>query len=111
MPTLMELELEWPDDFNSLHPASKRWALKLLAALRTRPLIGKPLHDGGGRYVRQGLVGCRRIRPSSGNKTRIVYRILPSEQRPLSIEVVAIGPRGSVYETASARMRAKRQAA
>lgn len=39
---------------------------------------------------------------------RIVYRIVPDEQHPIAVEIIAIRRRADVYEIAATRMREKR---
>lgn len=107
MPRL--LALEWPEDFHAIRqPSDRRHAFKMIARLRRHPHYGRKLHDGAGRFTREGLSQCRRLRGPKG--TRIVYRVLPDDEHPIAIEVIAIRSRDDVYEVAAARMKAKRAA-
>jgi mRNA interferase RelE/StbE len=66
----------------SLHPELKR---KIKAALKS--ILSDP---GGGKALRDELAGLRSFRVS---RFRIVYRISGR-----IIEIVAIGPRGQIYQ-------------
>ena len=67
-----------------LHPGLKRKARASLAAISRDPHAGKSL--------REELEGLRSIRVG---RFRIIFRILDEER---TVEVVAIGPRVSIYE-------------
>lgn len=66
-----------------LHPELKRKVRAGLDLIRTDPAAGKELHDQ--------LAGLRSLRVS---QFRIVYRIAPSRV----VELIAIGPRRTIYE-------------
>jgi mRNA interferase RelE/StbE len=80
-------QLRIPDDvaqlIRNLHPTIKRKVRAALQAIGKTPTCGKPL--------KEELVGLRSYRIG---RLRIVYRI--AEDR--IIEVVAVGPRRSIYE-------------
>ena len=67
----------------SLHPEIKRKVRGSLKIIATEPNSGKPLKDE--------LEGLRSFRVS---RFRIVYGIA----EPKEIQIVAIGPRGRIYE-------------
>lgn len=66
-----------------LHPELKRKVRAGLDLIRTEPHSGKALHDE--------LTGLRSLRVG---RLRIVYRVAPRRV----IELVAIGPRRTIYE-------------
>lgn len=72
-----------------LPPDTKRKVRAALAAVLDEPNIGEPLRDR--------LSGYRRIRIG---RWRVVYR-----ERAHVVEVLAIGPRATVYEDLLARLR------
>ena len=67
----------------TMHPSLKKKVRSSLKMILSDPHVGKALMDE--------LAGLRSFRVSS---FRIIYRIKDPEQ----IEVVAIGPRGRIYE-------------
>lgn len=67
----------------SMHPQLKRKVKAALQAIQTDPALGKALKDA--------LAGLRSFRLS---RFRIIYRV----ERGQYIEIVAIGPRRSIYE-------------
>ncbi len=69
------------DVLRSLPPATKGKVRAALDALRSDPHLGDPLH--------RELTGRRRIRVG---QLRIIYRLTGA-----TIEVVAIGPRRTIY--------------
>lgn len=85
--------LKIPDDvaalIRGLHPDLKRRVRAALAAIADDPGVGKPL--------REELGGLRTLRVS---RIRVVYRTAGRV-----IEVVAVGPRRTVYEESWRRMR------
>ena len=81
-------------------------------ALQTAPDLAYHRKKGkalGDRRVTGDLTGCYRTRfDLPGERTerfRVVYRLVPAE-RPHTIEVIAIGPRGghAAYDAAIARL-------
>lgn len=82
-------------------------ALQAVTDLAARRKIGKQLGD---RNVSGDLTGTRRLRfdlpGQRPERFRIVYRLQPDEQRPDTIEVIAIGPRGghTAYQAAAERL-------
>lgn len=86
----------------------KRRANELLEALEADPLLGLPLA-----YLpRTGdLRGCRKLYlgPSrdAAPSHRVVYRLLPDEERPTDIDVIAVGKRADyeAYRRALERLR------
>jgi mRNA-degrading endonuclease RelE of RelBE toxin-antitoxin system len=72
-----------------LHPASKRKVRAAIEALRETPEIGDELT--------RELSGLRRLRVG---RLRVVYRIQGRE-----IQVVAIGPRSTIYVDLAAQRR------
>ncbi len=79
-----------------LHPDIRRKVRAGLDLIRTDPASGKALHDK--------LAGLRSLRLG---RLRIVYRVAPGRV----IEVVAIGPRRTIYEETLRRLRKPRDAA
>jgi len=67
----------------TMHPSLKKKVKSSLTMILSDPFLGKALMGG--------LAGLRSLRVSS---FRIIYRIKVSEH----IELVAIGPRGRIYE-------------
>jgi len=82
-------------------------ALQAINDLAEHRKIGKLL---GSRHVSGDLSGCRRLRfDLPGQRPqgfRIVYRHQPDDTAPITVEVVAIGPRGghAAYQAAVARL-------
>ncbi len=73
----------------SLHPALKKRIHDALDQIRAQPGEGKPLQ--------RELEGYRSFRIG---KFRIIYRVTVKE-----IEVVAVGPRRTIYEDTTRRMK------
>jgi mRNA interferase RelE/StbE len=71
------------DLVRGLHPELKRKVRAGLDLVRTDPAAGQELHDE--------LAGLRSLRVS---RFRIVYRVAPTRV----IELIAIGPRRTIYE-------------
>jgi hypothetical protein len=73
--------------------------------------VGKALGD---REVTGDLSGLRRLkfdRPEVGpERYRVVYRLLPDDDSPETVEVIAVGPRGghAVYREAVDRLADER---
>ena len=88
--------LKVPDDvaalIRSLHPDLKRKVRSALGDIVDDPAIGKRLRDE--------LAGLRSCRVS---RFRIVYRV-----RGSAIEIVAIGPRRTIYQETWRRVRGPR---
>lgn len=88
--------LKIPDDIaaliRGLHPDLKRRVRAALADIVDDPNVGKPL--------RQELAGLRSLRIS---RLRIIYRAAGS-----MVEIVAVGPRRTIYEETWRRMRRRR---
>jgi hypothetical protein len=86
----------------------KRRAYELLQALETEPLLGLPLsylpRTGDLRGARKLYLGPSRDVPPSH---RIVYRLLPDEDKPTDVDVIAVGKRADyqVYKRAVERLR------
>jgi mRNA-degrading endonuclease RelE of RelBE toxin-antitoxin system len=72
-----------------LHPTTKRKVLAAIEAVRATPQIGDELT--------RELSGLRRLRVG---RLRIVYRV---QGRP--IQIIAIGPRATIYVELSAQRR------
>jgi mRNA interferase RelE/StbE len=77
----------------SLHPGLKRKVRAGVDAIREDPLAGKELRDD--------LAGLRSFRVG---RFRIVYRVAPRRV----IELVAIGPRRTIYEETYRLIRRER---
>lgn len=83
-------------------------ALRLISRLQRKPFAGQPL---GYRPRTGNLGGCRKLYFSIGPTVRpdyrIVYRILPDENDPEEVRVVAVGKRTSesVYHEAVKRLK------
>ena len=71
------------DLVRGLHPELKRKVRAGLDLVRTNPTVGQALHDE--------LAGLRSLRVG---RFRIVYRVAPTRV----IELIAIGPRRTIYE-------------
>ncbi|MHB1501442.1 MAG: type II toxin-antitoxin system RelE family toxin [Candidatus Dormibacteria bacterium] len=82
-------------------------ALRAISDLAGRRRIGKAL---GARLVSGDMEGCCRLRfdlpGRRPERYRVVYRLRPSEDRPDTVEVISVGPRGghAVYREAVARL-------
>ncbi len=76
------------DAIGLLPPDTKRKVRAALAAILDEPTIGDPLRDR--------LIGYRRMRIG---RWRVVYR-----ERARIVEVLAMGPRATVYEELLARL-------
>lgn len=95
-------------DYASLpNEALRVEALRHLAKLKRRPLLGQPLRD----HPTMGdLTGCRKLyfdeRSDVPPRWRIVYRVLPTESEPRSVEVISIGRRAyaEAYDVAAKRL-------
>lgn len=72
-----------------MHPDAKRKIRAALDVLRADPDLGDALRDE--------LVGMRRLRVG---RLSLVYRL-----RNGDVDVVAVGPRRTIYEDLAARMR------
>lgn len=87
--------LKVPDNvaasIRGLHPDLKRKVRSALRDIIDDPSIGKPLRDD--------LAGLRSCRVS---RLRIVYRVAGS-----AIEIVAVGPRRTIYQETWQRVRKK----
>jgi mRNA interferase RelE/StbE len=87
--------LKIPDDvaalIRGLHPDLKRKVRSALGDIVDDPTVGKPL--------REELAGLRSCRIS---RFRIVYRAVDSV-----IEIVAVGPRRTIYQETWRRVRRK----
>jgi mRNA-degrading endonuclease RelE of RelBE toxin-antitoxin system len=91
------------DDLRNLGSgALKLEAAKFLLVLERAPLFGEQL----GEHAETGdLSDCRKIYFDKA-RHRIVYRVLPNEKRPKSVEVIVIGARAEleVYTEAIRRL-------
>ena len=82
-------------------------AFQAISDLATRRRTGKAL---GARWVSGDLQGCRRLRfdvpGQRPERHRVVYRLRPGEDRPDTVEVISVGPRGGhvVYREAVSRL-------
>ncbi len=82
-------------------------ALRAITDLAEHRKTGKAL---GLRHVSGDLTGCRRLRfdlpGERPQRFRIIYRLLPDDQRCDTVEVIAVGPRGghAAYQAAVARL-------
>jgi hypothetical protein len=77
-------------------------AYREIVKLKDDPLRGGEL----GNHPETGdLTGCRKIY-FNGTKHRIIYQVLPSEQRPRTVRVLAVGRRANllVYHTAARQL-------
>ncbi|HUG36479.1 MAG TPA: type II toxin-antitoxin system RelE/ParE family toxin [Candidatus Limnocylindrales bacterium] len=74
----------------SLHPELKRKVRAGLDVIRTDPEVGKELRDE--------LAGRRSLRVG---RVRIVYRVAPRRL----IDLVAVGPRRTIYQETLRRLR------
>lgn len=101
MPTEVQLRDEAAEEFRNLQTRPKFEAAGLLLRLETEPLFGLPLGD----QPPGDLSDCRKIY-FDDRRLRIVYRLLPSAQNPLTADVIAIGAREAleVYEIALERL-------
>ena len=106
----VEVEL-WPqvtEDFRELPTDKLRWeAMRYLMQLRDKPFLGQPLFN---HPVLGDLSDCRKIfldeTHDADPRWRIIYRLLPSEQNPVTADVIIIGPRedDAVYHEVMARL-------
>jgi hypothetical protein len=98
------------DDLRTLNKIDDRLvdvALQAIVDLAEHRKTGKLL---GARHVSGDLTGCRRLRfdlpEEHPERFRIVYRLLPDDQHPDTLEVIAVGLRGghTAYQAAAARL-------
>ncbi len=87
----------WPqvrEDFRALPPAVQFMAKKHLVRLEKQPDFGTPLKDDP---LWGDLSDCRKIYLDESHdvdpRWRIIYKLLPDEERPEVAEVIIIGPR------------------
>ena len=77
-------------------------AAKMMLRLKRRPYLGQRLgHD-----TRVGdLSDCRKVYFDEA-RYRVVYRLLPDEQAPSKVEILAVGPRADLeaYKAAARRL-------
>jgi hypothetical protein len=80
----------------------RREALTFIVRLRQEPYLGQPL---GIHPVIGDLSDCRKIFFDQA-RYRILYRLLPSDQRPQEADVIAVGARAAfaVYNAAIQRL-------
>jgi ParE toxin of type II toxin-antitoxin system, parDE len=82
-------------------------AARFLLALKANPRLGKRLEH---RAYTGDLSDCRKIYfdegPNRSPRYRIVYRLLPDEENPRTVDVIVIGRKagGSVYPMAVERL-------
>jgi hypothetical protein len=99
----VKARLEVSQDMRNLGSNELRLeAAKYLLILETTPLYGVKLE----KHAEVGdLSDCRKIYFDKA-RHRIVYRVLPDEQQPDEVDVMAIGPRAEleVYTEAIRRM-------
>ena len=102
------LDPHFAERFAKLPRAAQRRVLELLGEIANRaPLLGKPC---GYRPSSGNLGDCRKVyfdtREGVEPRYRLVYRVLPGEDDPQTIEVITVGPkftadaagnRGSIY--------------
>jgi hypothetical protein len=82
--------------------ALRREAAKMMLRLRRRPQLRRRLS----RDARTGdLSDCRKLYFDEA-RHRIVYRLYPSDDTPMEVEIIAVGPRANldVYRRASERL-------
>ncbi len=101
----------WPEvsaDFRTLPSDKLRWeALRYMAILRTKPYYGLPLRD---HPTLHDLSDCRKIfldeRHDVDPRWRILYRLLPDEVNPTTVDVFVIAERkaAAVYHEAARRL-------
>ena len=101
----------WPEvsaDFRALPTDKVRWeAFRYMAILRTKPYYGKPLRD---HPTLHDLSDCRKIYLDESHdiepRWRIVYRLLPDDANPTSVDVIGIWPRedDAAYHEAARRL-------
>lgn len=77
-------------------------AFGLLVRLTESPRLGRPLEEHGDVG---DLSDCRKIYFNE-TRHRIVYRLVPSDEAPSAVEVIAVGPRADlrVYYDAVRRL-------
>jgi mRNA interferase RelE/StbE len=80
---LLRVSHELRDQIRSLHPDLRRLVRAALDQILANPAVGKPL--------RGKLAGLRSLRV---RRFRIIYRC-----EVVHIDLVAVGPRASIYET------------
>src|SRR6266536_3731832 len=94
---------EISEDLRNLPTNDLRFeAIGYLVRLRTEPYLGRPL---GMRLLTGDLSDCRKIFFYEA-RYRILYLLLPDENRPKQADVIAIGPRAAlaVYNDAVTRL-------
>jgi len=78
-----------------------------MLALREKPFLGKPLAK---LPMTGDLSECRKIYFDQA-RHRIVYRLLPDEQNPVTADIIAVGPRAAAQVYADAVRRLSQPAA
>jgi mRNA interferase RelE/StbE len=94
---------EVEEDLRALASNELRFeALSLIVRLRKEPRLGLKLEERPGTG---DLSDCRKLY-FDGARHRIVYRLLPNERRPQTVDVIAVGPRArlAVYVEAVRRL-------
>lgn len=90
-------------DFDALPTDDvRREAAKMMLRLKRRPHMGQPLSVD----ARVGdLSDCRKVYFDEA-RHRVVYRLLPDEQAPTEVEILAVGPRADLeaYKAAARRL-------
>jgi hypothetical protein len=82
-------------------------ALQAITDLAVHRKTGKELGD---RHVSGNLSGCLRLRfdlpGTKPERFRVVYRLVPDDTDPDTVEVIAVGPRGghAAYQAAVSRL-------
>ncbi len=98
------------DDLRALNDIDERLvdiALQAVVDLAEHRKTGKLL---GARHVSGDLTGSRRLRfdlpGQRPERFRVIFRLLPDDQNPDTVEVIAVGPRGghAAYQAAVARL-------
>lgn len=98
---------ECRDDIRDLPSRNlQRLVLQRIVDLKAGRLQGRPLRDQGGR----DLSGCRKLYVGANPALRkpshrIVYRLLPDEAHPSTLEVIAVGPRADLAAYRDAALR------
>lgn len=80
----------------------RREAAKMMLRLKRKPYLGQPL----GIDARVGdLSDCRKVYFAEA-RYRVVYRLLPDQEAPVDVEIIAVGPRVGLeaYKPAARRL-------
>jgi mRNA-degrading endonuclease RelE of RelBE toxin-antitoxin system len=98
----VRIEREAQADLGALTPTLLREAYAEIVSLKSWPLKGQRLQ---GHPETGDLTGCRKLYFNEG-RHRVIYEVLPDEQNPQIVRIIAVGRRANmqVYRVAVTRL-------